>query len=119
MKQRETNRIRKFQQVAEPLFPGQTAPQLKYVNVMKKALVIAALVAVGAWSTTYAADVKENYEKTCQKCHGPDGKAQTKMGQKAGAKDFTDAKVKAEITDEKAFKAIKEGIKDGEKTKMK
>jgi cytochrome c1 len=41
------------------------------------------------------------------------------MGKKLEIKDLTDAKVQAEFTDEKAFKAIKEGIKDGEKTKMK
>ena len=34
-------------------------------------------------------------------------------------KDMTDAKVQAAFTDEKAFKAIKEGIKDGDKTRMK
>jgi len=41
------------------------------------------------------------------------------MGIKAGAKDLTDPKIKAEITDEKAFNAIKNGIKEGDKTKMK
>jgi len=66
-----------------------------------------------------AADVKENYEKQCLKCHGADGKAQTKMGVKAGAKDFTDPKVQAEFKDDKMFKGIKEGIKDGDKVKMK
>lgn len=66
-----------------------------------------------------AADVKENYEKHCTKCHGADGKAQTKMGIKAGAKDFTDPKVQAEFKDDKMFKGIKEGIKEGDKTKMK
>jgi len=86
---------------------------------MKKVLLLATIIATSALATTQAADVKENYEKMCQKCHGADGKAKTKMGEKAGAKDFTDAKVQAEITDEKGFKAIKEGIKDGEKTKMK
>ena len=33
-------------------------------------------------------------------------------GQKTGAKDYTDAKVQAELKDEAAFKAIKEGLKD-------
>ena len=64
--------------------------------------------------TAPAADVKENWEKTCAKCHGPDGKGQTKMGQKLGIKDYTDAKVQAEMKDEEAFKAIKEGLKDKE-----
>ena len=49
-----------------------------------------------------------------------EGKGDTKMGQKLGAKDFTDAKVQAEIKDEAAVKAVKDGIKDADgKTKMK
>ena len=86
---------------------------------MKKLTIIAAVILATGATSVRAADVKENYEKHCTKCHGADGKAQTKMGIKAGAKDFTDPKVQAEITEEKAFKAIKEGIKEGEKTKMK
>jgi cytochrome c551/c552 len=34
------------------------------------------------------------------------------MGQKLGCKDYTDAKVQAEMKDEAATKAIKEGLKD-------
>jgi cytochrome c551/c552 len=34
------------------------------------------------------------------------------MGQKLGAKDYTDAKVQEALKDEAAFKAIKEGLKD-------
>jgi cytochrome c553 len=58
-----------------------------------------------------ASDVKEIYEKQCAKCHGMDGKGETKMGQKMGAKDYTDPKVQAELKDESGFKAIKEGLK--------
>ena len=65
-----------------------------------------------------AADVKENWEKHCQKCHGPDGKGQTKMGRQSGAKDYTDPKVQAELTDEKGTKIIKEGIVEKGKKKM-
>ena len=86
---------------------------------MKKIIAIAAVLSVLGWASVQAADVKENWEKTCKKCHGDDGKGETKMGQKAGVKDLTDAKVQADFTDEKAFKSIKEGIKDGDKTKMK
>lgn len=67
-----------------------------------------------------AADVKALYEKECTKCHGADGKGETKMGKKLGAKDYTDAKVQAEFKDDAAFNAIKEGLKDKEgKTLMK
>ena len=70
-----------------------------------------AIMAVSALAAS-AADAKATYEKDCAKCHGADGKGQTKMGKKWGAKDYTDAKVQAELKDEAAFKAIKEGYKD-------
>ena len=69
--------------------------------------------------TASAADVKENWEKNCAKCHGPDGKGDTKMGKKLEIKDFTDAKYQASMKDEDMLKAIKEGVKDGEKIRMK
>ena len=86
---------------------------------MKK-LIIGAFAVIAACALCSAADVKENWEKACAKCHGPDGKGQTKMGQKLGIKDLTDPKRQAELKDEEAFKAIKEGIKDADgKIKMK
>lgn len=70
--------------------------------------------------TASAADAKENWEKSCLKCHGADGKGDTKMGQKLGVRDYTDAKVQADLKDDAAFKAIKEGLKDkDDKTLMK
>jgi cytochrome c553 len=81
---------------------------------MKKTLVLAIALLGAAVVTATAADVKETWEKTCTKCHGPDGKGQTKMGQKLGIKDYTDAKVQGEMKDEEAFKAVKEGLKDKE-----
>jgi cytochrome c553 len=66
-----------------------------------------------------AADAKANYEKHCAKCHGPDGRGQTKMGKQAGAKDYTDPKVQAEMDDAKAMKSIKEGQKVNGKEAMK
>ena len=67
-----------------------------------------------------AADAKENYDTLCAKCHGAEGKGDTKMGAKLGCKDFTDAKVQADIKDDAAAKAIKEGLKSDEgKTLMK
>ncbi len=81
---------------------------------MKKSLTLTiAIIAVSALSAS-AADAKANYEKDCAKCHGADGKGQTKMGQKLGAKDYTDAKVQAELKDDAAFKATKEGLKNKE-----
>ena len=85
---------------------------------MKTKLLAALFVATTAISLS-AAEVKEIWAKDCQKCHGEDGKGQTKMGAKAGVKDYTDAKVQAEMKDENAVKAIKEGIKEEGKEKMK
>jgi mono/diheme cytochrome c family protein len=86
---------------------------------MKKLIIIGvALLIVGAVSVR-AADAKENWEKNCTKCHGADGKGKTKMGEKLGMKDYTDAKVQEALKDDAMTKAIKEGVKDGEKTKMK
>ncbi|MCX8091821.1 MAG: cytochrome c [Verrucomicrobiae bacterium] len=87
---------------------------------MKKLLAAAMALGFAAALSASAADAKENWEKHCAKCHGADGKGQTKMGQKLGVKDYTDPKVQEGFTDEQAFKAIKEGLKDKEgKTLMK
>ncbi|MBI5388275.1 MAG: c-type cytochrome [Verrucomicrobia bacterium] len=86
---------------------------------MNKFTAIAAAALVATSLSLKAADVKENYDANCKKCHGEDGKGDTKMGKKAGCKDYTDPKVQAEMKDDKAFKAIKEGLKDGDKELMK
>jgi cytochrome c553 len=87
---------------------------------MKKTLFIFLGITTAGLISASAGDVTENWGKTCAKCHGPDGKGQTKMGQKLEIKDFTDGKVQGEFSDEQAFKAIKEGLKDKEdKVRMK
>lgn len=91
---------------------------------MKKLLVfciiVTALIALSINNAANAADAKAVYEKSCAKCHGQEGKGDTKMGAKLGIKDYTDAKVQAELKDDAAVKAVKEGLKDKEgKTLMK
>jgi cytochrome c553 len=87
---------------------------------MKKAIILVTIIGFTAALSARAGDAKENWDKLCAKCHGADGKGQTKMGQKLGVKDFTDAKVQAELKDDAATKAIKEGVKDkDDKTLMK
>ncbi len=81
-------------------------------------IISVALLVAGAVSAR-AADAKENWDAKCKVCHGADGKGKTKMGEKAGVKDYTDAKVQEGMKDAAMTKAIKEGVKEGEKTKMK
>jgi mono/diheme cytochrome c family protein len=86
---------------------------------MKKLMVIGVALLIAGAVSVRAADAKENWEKNCTKCHGADGKGKTKMGEKLGMKDYTDAKVQEALKDDAMAKAIKEGVKDGDKTKMK
>jgi cytochrome c553 len=86
---------------------------------MNRPILLVAAVLATTFITASAADVKENWDKSCAKCHGPDGKGDTKMGKKLDIKDLTDAKVQGSLKDDEMLKAIKEGVKDGEKTKMK
>jgi cytochrome c553 len=87
---------------------------------MKKTIILAVIFGLAAAMSAKAADVKDNWTTLCVKCHGDDGKGQTKMGQRLGVKDFTDAKVQADLKDDAATKAIKEGVKnDDDKTLMK
>ena len=67
-----------------------------------------------------AAPVAENWENHCAKCHGADGKGQTKAGRKLNVRDYTDPKLQAEMKDEAMIKATAEGVLDkAGKEKMK
>lgn len=68
----------------------------------------------------FAAPAAENWENHCAKCHGADGKGQTKAGRKLNVKDYTDPKVQAAMTDAEMLKATTDGILDkAGKEKMK
>lgn len=86
---------------------------------MNKAILMTVVACAAMVVSASAADVKENWEKSCKKCHGPEGKGDTTMGKKLEIKDLTDAKVQASLKDDAMFKAIKEGVKEGDKTRMK
>jgi cytochrome c553 len=86
---------------------------------MNKAILMTVAACAAMVVSASAADVKENWDKNCKKCHGPEGKGDTTMGKKLEIKDLTDAKVQASLKDDAMFKAIKEGVKDGDKTRMK
>lgn len=83
-------------------------------------LTIASLVLLFGAALGYAAPASENWENLCTKCHGDDGKGQTKAGKKLQLKDYSDAKVQAEMKDDDMIKVITEGVTDkGGKEKMK
>jgi mono/diheme cytochrome c family protein len=81
---------------------------------MKNVALLTALTLALSAAVASAGDAKAIYEKDCAKCHGADGKGDTKMGKKLGAKDYTDPAVQAALTDDAAFKATKDGLKDKE-----
>jgi mono/diheme cytochrome c family protein len=83
---------------------------------MKKIIVLLTAFTFAAGFTAKAADGAQVYADNCAKCHGEDGKGQTKMGQKVGCKDYSVEVIK----DEDGIKAVKEGLKDKDgKTQMK
>jgi cytochrome c553 len=81
---------------------------------MKLTHVLITVALTGAASLTRGADAASIWANECAKCHGEDGKGQTKMGKKLGIADLTDPKVQGNFSDDQAVKAIKEGIKDKE-----
>ena len=86
---------------------------------MKKATLITIAACGAMLVSANAADVKATWDKECAKCHGPDGKGDTKMGKKLDIKDFTDAKYQDSLKDDGMAKAIKDGVKEGDKIRMK
>jgi len=74
---------------------------------MKKFAIIAAVLGLLAATSAFAAEAKDNWTKSCAMCHGADGKGKAALK----TKDYTTAEVQSAMTDEAAFKAIKEGFK--------
>jgi cytochrome c553 len=85
---------------------------------MKKTILIT-MVLTATVAAISAADSNALWDQHCASCHGKDGSGKTKMGQKVGTKDYRDAKVRAELQDEKSFKAVKDGVTESGKEKMK
>jgi mono/diheme cytochrome c family protein len=86
---------------------------------MKTIILLAVSILIAAPLSARAADPKTNWANNCAQCHGPDGKANTKMGKILNAKDLTDPNVQASFTDAKATEVIKDGVKQNGKTTMK
>jgi mono/diheme cytochrome c family protein len=92
-----------------------TSPLETRGGTMYRQLILAAafslLISGSAWAE--AADL---FKAKCSSCHGEDGKAHTKIGQKEKVDDFTTEKFQAGVTDEKILGIITNGVPD---TKMK
>ncbi|RPJ33932.1 MAG: cytochrome c [Verrucomicrobiaceae bacterium] len=80
------------------------------LTILSAALLLASPAAFG--------DAAAIYAKSCASCHGKDGTGNTKMGKKSGARDYTTAEGQ-KWSDAEGVKAILEGVKDGDKQKMK
>lgn len=89
------------------------------MNTKQVLLLTVAAFTLAGTPTLTAADVAENWTKHCGACHGADGKGKTKAGRMAGVKDQSDPAYQASLKDEKMFQSIKDGLKEGEKEKMK
>jgi cytochrome c6 len=57
-------------------------------------------------------DVQGLWDRHCKKCHGSDGKGQTRVGKKLKLGDYTDPAFQATFTDEEAIRITLEGVKD-------
>lgn len=94
-----------------PILP----PKMKF---SPKTIVLTSLFAVGT-ALALAAPASENWENHCAKCHGADGKGQTKAGKKLNVKDYTSAKVQADMKDDEMIKTTANGVTENGKEKMK
>jgi high-affinity iron transporter len=86
---------------------------------MKTSLILAGSLVVASSFSAFGADGKALWSANCAQCHGASGAGDSKMGQQLGAMDLTDAKKQSAFSDAQAADAIKNGIKEGGKTKMK
>jgi cytochrome c553 len=85
-------------------------------HIMKKLIIASLALLVAGTVSVRAADAKENWKKDCAGCHGENGKPK---GKKHGGMDFTNPKVQARMKDADITKAIKQGVKEGDKVEMK
>jgi cytochrome c553 len=82
------------------------------MTVMKRITLVLAIAAFSVSTTAVAYADGAALWKKCAKCHGADGKGDTKMGKKLKVRDLTKADVQASFTNDDIKKAIKEGVKN-------
>jgi mono/diheme cytochrome c family protein len=86
---------------------------------MKQKIVFIITAIIASAGVSFGADASANWNANCASCHGKDGSGSTMMGKKLAVKDYRDAKVQASFSDAEAARAIKEGVKENGKEKMK
>jgi mono/diheme cytochrome c family protein len=62
-------------------------------------------------ASTRQPDAAALWGRRCDSCHGKDGRAKTFKAKFNGARNLTDAKWQAEVTDERLFNSITQGRK--------
>jgi mono/diheme cytochrome c family protein len=77
----------------------------------------ALVMALGLASSAYAEDIADVWKAKCKSCHGEDGKAQTKMGQKESIDDFSSPAWQKHESDEELREVITEGSSRNKKMK--
>lgn len=92
---------------------------LCFMKMNTKIIVTSFTFILGA-TLSLAAPVAENWEEYCAKCHGEDGRGKTKKGRILKLKDYSDAAVQSEMTDEDIIRITTEGFtNEAGKEKMK
>ena len=86
---------------------------------MKRKIILFATISMTSAGLSFGADAAALWGQHCASCHGKDGSGSTMMGKKLGVKDYRDAKVQSSFSDGEMTKAIKDGVKEGSKEKMK
>lgn len=87
-------------------------------SLFQHLIAIGTVASLVAAAPILAASASENFDNHCAKCHGADGKGQTKVGKKLNVRDMTTDAYKKELDEAKAVAALKDGIKkDGKEVK--
>jgi mono/diheme cytochrome c family protein len=85
---------------------------------MKRQIIITSLLLslLGpfAHAQDQADEAKQLFADNCVRCHGADGKGNTKMGRKLRIKDLTSPKLQARLTSDRISEAIRDGSQDSE-----
>ena len=86
---------------------------------MKRTIIV--IVAMLSATVAFAGpdNSKANWKAYCAMCHGSKGKGNTPAGRLFGVPNYHDPKVQASLTDEEAFKDIKNGIQRDGRMRMK